>query len=253
MFHGRLNGTIPMSEMMAISPLLLSKNHPLDDWRRGLREAKVPDGRHFRVLRQEGSFRCFPQGRRLFFEQQTRAPYVGGLRSYSCAGLRVHVFLEYVTVYVLNFERAPGPSGDRGEMAMADGRCGAACALRSTTDTVPWSLCSYSPRSSWPQPLGGGGDATPCEDTREERGLFFNFLPPRVVTVWLSSVTRLAPGRAKSQVPQTHKDCCGFGGHGSAPGGALNQRGVTTRKLQVHRRGVTTRKQQVHQKREARA
>ena len=134
-----------------------------------------------------------------------------------------------MTIYVLNFERAPGPSGDRGEMAMADGRCGAACALRSTTDTVPWSLCSYSPRSSWPQPLGGGGDATPCEDTREERGLFFNFLPPRVVTGWLSSVTRLAPGRAKSQVPQTHKDCCGFGGHGSAPGGALNQRGVSTR------------------------
>ena len=33
------------------------------------------------------------------------------------------------------------------------------------------SLYSNSPLSSRPQPLGSGGDATPCEDTREDFGL----------------------------------------------------------------------------------
>ena len=96
----------------------------------------------------------------------------------------------------------------------------------------------------------GGGDATPCEDTREERGLFFNFPPPRVVAGWLSSVTRLAPERAKSQAPANAQGLLWLWRPrvGPAPGGALKQRGVTTRKLQVHRRGVTTRKQQVHRR-----
>ena len=117
---------------------------------------------------------------------------------------------------------------------------------RPTADAVPWSLCSYSPRSSWPQPLGGGGDATPCEDTREERGLFFNFPPPSTVAGWFSVSSSCAEA---GKVPaQTHGDCGGFGDHGSAPGGALNKRGVTTRELQVNQPGVTTRKQQVHQR-----
>ena len=34
-----------------------------------------------------------------------------------------------------------------------------------------WSLYSDSPLSSRPQPLGSGGDATLCEDTREDFGL----------------------------------------------------------------------------------
>ena len=42
---------------------------------------------------------------------------------------------------------------------------------RPTKDTFPWSLCSDSPMSSWPQPLGRVGDDTPCEDTREDVGL----------------------------------------------------------------------------------
>ena len=42
---------------------------------------------------------------------------------------------------------------------------------RHTTDTFPWSLCSDSPMSSRPQPLGSVGDDTPCEDTREDVGL----------------------------------------------------------------------------------
>ena len=33
------------------------------------------------------------------------------------------------------------------------------------------SLCSDSPLSSRPQPLGSGGDVAPCEDTREDFGL----------------------------------------------------------------------------------
>ena len=42
---------------------------------------------------------------------------------------------------------------------------------RRTSDTFPWSLCSDSPMSSRPQPLGSVGDDTPCEDTREDVGL----------------------------------------------------------------------------------
>ena len=39
-----------------------------------------------------------------------------------------------------------------------------------------WSLYSDGPLSSRPQPLGGVGDDTPCEDTREDSGLSV-FLP----------------------------------------------------------------------------
>ena len=45
--------------------------------------------------------------------------------------------------------------------------------LRCTSDAVTWSLCSDSPLSSRPQPLGGVGDETPCEETREDFGLSF--------------------------------------------------------------------------------
>ena len=47
------------------------------------------------------------------------------------------------------------------------------------------SLYSDSPLSSWPQPLGSGGDATPCEDTREDFGLSFNLIPLRTVAGWV--------------------------------------------------------------------
>ena len=74
--------------------------------------------------------------------------------------------------------------------------------VRRTSDIFPWSLHSDGPLSSRPQPLGSGGDAAPCEDTREDFGLsFFIFLPPRFVVGWLSSVR---PMRAKrSQVRST--------------------------------------------------
>ena len=46
--------------------------------------------------------------------------------------------------------------------------------VRRTPDTFPfWSLYSNGPLSSWPQPLGRGGDVAPCEDTREDFGLSF--------------------------------------------------------------------------------
>ena len=44
-----------------------------------------------------------------------------------------------------------------------------------TSDTVPLCPCTgmYSRRSSRPQPMGSGGDATPCKVTREDRRLYF--------------------------------------------------------------------------------
>ena len=54
-------------------------------------------------------------------------------------------------------------------MAMSESPC---CLFwRPTTDTFPRSLCSDSPTSSQPQPLGSVGDDAPCEDTREDVGL----------------------------------------------------------------------------------
>ena len=44
-------------------------------------------------------------------------------------------------------------------------------AVRRISDILPWSLYSDGPLSSRPQPLGSGGDAAPCEDTREDFGL----------------------------------------------------------------------------------
>ena len=70
-----------------------------------------------------------------------------------------------------------------------------ALSLRSTPDMVPWSLYSCSPWSSGPQPLGSVGDAA-------ERGLHLLSPATSTVAVWLLSVVLLAPGRAKSQVPQ---------------------------------------------------
>ena len=56
--------------------------------------------------------------------------------------------------------------GAEGEMAMsAPPRC---LLWRHTSDTFPSSLCSDSPVSSRPQPLGSVGDDAPCEDTRED-------------------------------------------------------------------------------------
>ena len=93
--------------------------------------------------------------------------------------LWVHVFVEFMAIDLLKFARAPGPSGDRGDMPlMAHGADGGACRLLYAVHQMLslWSLyrCgSWSPR---PQPLGSGGDTTPCEDTRGDLELFFNEL-----------------------------------------------------------------------------
>ena len=70
----------------------------------------------------------------------------------------------------------PGPRGDgNGRSAPVVGFL-----IRLTSDTFPWSLYRCSPLSSWPQPLGSGGDATPRKVTREERGSPFK-LPPQAL------------------------------------------------------------------------
>ena len=71
--------------------------------------------------------------------------------------------------------------------------------LRSTPDTVPWPLYSCSPWSSRPQPLGSGGDTTPCEGHKGTMTVFSH----QVLLQWVSKChCRLALGRAKSQVPR---------------------------------------------------
>ena len=75
---------------------------------------------------------------------------------------------------------------------------------RRIPDAVPWSLYSDGPLSSRPQPLGSGGDAAPCEDTREDFGLSLYLPATSAVAVWLLSVR---PMRAKrSQVMSTSGD-----------------------------------------------
>ena len=97
--------------------------------------------------------------------------------------LRVLVFFEIVHWDTLMFAVAPGLSGGRGEMAMAVASParfaflrGAVCAFPTVHQMLSlWSLYRCSPWSSRPQPLGSGGDTTPCEDTRGDHELSFNF------------------------------------------------------------------------------
>ena len=86
--------------------------------------------------------------------------------AHSIAGL-VRIFLECVLMLFWSFAQAPGLSGG--------------LFSRSTPDMVPWSLYSDSLLSSRPQPLVSGGDATPCEDTREDFGPSFLTLAHQVL------------------------------------------------------------------------
>ena len=97
--------------------------------------------------------------------------------SLAVARRTVPVLFEFVNWPLLNFLKALVCPGIE-EMAMADCRwCAGLRRCRCTSDTVPWSLCRCFTWSSRPQPMGSGGDATPCKVTREERGLRFNLLP----------------------------------------------------------------------------
>ena len=87
-------------------------------------------------------------------------------------GVRVLVFVNFANRLTLKFTKAPGPSGDRGGWPWRALRW---CAPRWPGCTffwqVPVQFCG--PWSCWPQPLGSGGDATPCEDTRQDQGRSF--------------------------------------------------------------------------------
>ena len=57
------------------------------------------------------------------------------------------------------------------------------------------SLYSDIPLSSRLQPLGSGGDVTPCEDTREDFGLSLNFLHRVLLQGGLKKLVRCIPER----------------------------------------------------------
>ena len=79
-------------------------------------------------------------------------------------------FLEYMDIDPLKFASAPGPFGDRGGICPS-WHLGADGGVCCTPYIRRRSLYSDGPLSSRPQPLGSGGDAAPCEDTREDLGL----------------------------------------------------------------------------------
>ena len=90
--------------------------------------------------------------------------------------LLVRVFLKYVLIVVLSYSSAPGPLGDRGSMPSwplgADGWDGSLrFAVYQMLSHCPCTVCG--PWSCRPQPMGSGGDATPCEDTRQDQGRSF--------------------------------------------------------------------------------
>ena len=99
-------------------------------------------------------------------------PYdVAGVHDFIEFPVLVHVFIEFVHCAFLKFAIARG-------LCEVEGRWRwlhllVVFLLRSTSDILPCYLYSDSPLSSRPQPMGSGGDATPCEDTREDFGLSF--------------------------------------------------------------------------------
>ena len=100
--------------------------------------------------------------------EQMRGCSNSGLRC--LAPLRVHVFTEFAHTDAWNYAKAP--SSHRG--AEERWRClrllvASFGSIHQILSLGP--LCSDSPVSSRPQPLGSVGDDTPCEDTREDVGL----------------------------------------------------------------------------------
>ena len=109
----------------------------------------------------------------------------------SVAGLG---FAVYLAVYVVNFvyslflpfygyaSSSSSPTGSSRSTKTAPPCCARSFVLDRavkedvcrTSDVVPSCPCTvmYSRRSSGPQPMGSGGDATPCKVTREDRRLY---------------------------------------------------------------------------------
>ena len=82
----------------------------------------------------------------------------------------VQVLIEFVFWALLMFAMAPGRWQWRSLRPLALSFSHAVHHMLSLS-----SLYSCSPWSSRPQPLGSGGDTTPCEDTRGDHELSFNF------------------------------------------------------------------------------
>ena len=102
--------------------------------------------------------------------------HYSGCSAFYCTTPLVLVPFKFVYRDTLKITSAPGPFGGRGEMAMAVASSarlaflrGAVCASTLLHQMLSLcSLCSNSPMSSRPQPLGRVGDDTPCDDTRED-------------------------------------------------------------------------------------
>ena len=91
----------------------------------------------------------------------------------SCS-LLLRFFFKFAYCLISKYIEAPDHLGSR-EMAMA------MVAWLHVSDvhqmfSLLLSLYSSGPWSCRPQPLGSGGDATPCEDTRQEHGPQFKYV-----------------------------------------------------------------------------
>ena len=96
----------------------------------------------------------------------------------ACVLLWVHVFVEYMAIDPKKKEESLIPSGIEGIcpswLLGADG--GVCRLLYAVHQTFSLGPCTATgPLSSRPQSLGGVGDGTLCEDTREDFGLSVSF------------------------------------------------------------------------------
>ena len=97
-----------------------------------------------------------------------RRPLVRVLLHASCS-LLLRFFL--ISKYI----KAPDPPQGSREMAIAMVAWLHVCDVHQMFSLL-LSLNSSGPWSCRPQPLGSGGDATPCEDTRQEHGPLFKYV-----------------------------------------------------------------------------
>ena len=86
------------------------------------------------------------------------------------------IFLKFVFMDSLSYVRAPGLPKETEEDCHGVPRLLLLlCAVHQMLSLL-LSLYSSCPWSCLPQPLGSGGDATPCEDPRQEHGPLFKFV-----------------------------------------------------------------------------
>ena len=109
------------------------------------------------------------------------------------------VFLKYLFKDARKYTNALTSFGRSREDGHGDGGL-AACYTSHFPFFCP---CIVSgPWSCRPQPLGSGGDATPCEDPRQEHGLQFKFVARCLSTAAAHDVKdRRVPGAASERTP----------------------------------------------------